>query len=125
MLLSRHPCQSRTPHCLHAKTRSESDKSSHSSPPADLLTIHACVLLDATGAANIGDAGVKQTVRADRDLIPDAAVRPFQDNSDYHTGRGGAGNEHIAKRDKAASGEAAPVAVADKLKEKLFSVFKK
>lgn len=80
-----------------------------------------------TGAANIADAGVKQTTRADTDLIPDAAVRPSQDNSDYHTGRGGAGNEHLApKKDKGVEREpVAPVGLADKLKHKLFGVFKK
>ncbi|KAK4239085.1 hypothetical protein C8A03DRAFT_14530 [Achaetomium macrosporum] len=81
------------------------------------------------GAANIADAGKKQTVRADKDLIPEAAVRPSQDNSDYHTGRGGAGNvEHVAPKKDKAEGEgkpAAPISLADKLKMKIFGVFKK
>jgi hypothetical protein len=71
-------------------------------------------------------------VRADRDLIPEAAIRPSQDNSDYHTGRGGAGNvEHVAPPHKdGADGNgngkpAAPISLADKLKMKIFGVFKK
>jgi len=84
-----------------------------------------------TGAANIGDAGIKQAQRADKDLVPEAAVRLSRDDVDYHTGRGGAGNEHIAKKlsaeqhkDKAAvtgggdPGEA-PVGLADRLKRKV------
>ncbi|KAL2161585.1 hypothetical protein VTH06DRAFT_8147 [Thermothelomyces fergusii] len=85
------------------------------------------------GAANIGDAGQKQITRLDKDLVPEAAVRPSQDNVDYHVGRGGAGNErHVAKKPEgagaaAAGGEGlvAPVGLADKLKRKLFSVFTK
>ncbi|KAK4157835.1 hypothetical protein C8A00DRAFT_39844 [Chaetomidium leptoderma] len=79
------------------------------------------------GAANIGDAGVKQAIRADKDVIPEAAIRlSSQDNADYHTGRGGAGNEHVAKKpqDKAA-GEGTPVGLADKLKRKILAVFDK
>ncbi|KAK3300841.1 uncharacterized protein B0H64DRAFT_24942 [Chaetomium fimeti] len=70
------------------------------------------------GAANIGDAGVKQVTRLDQDLVPGVAVRPSHDNADYHTGRGGAGNEHIAKK-SAGEGPAAPVGLADKLKRKI------
>ncbi|KAH6847480.1 hypothetical protein B0I37DRAFT_145811 [Chaetomium sp. MPI-CAGE-AT-0009] len=81
------------------------------------------------GAANIGDAGVKQVARLDKDLVPEAAVRPSHDNGDYHTGRGGAGNEHIAKKpeqDKAAAAAAAaPVGLADKLKRKILGLFGK
>ncbi|GAB1310835.1 hypothetical protein MFIFM68171_01045 [Madurella fahalii] len=76
------------------------------------------------GAANIGDAGVKQTTRADKDLIPEAAIRPSQDNADYHTGRGGAGNEHIANK-KTTNGGEAPVGLADKWKKKIYGFFKK
>ncbi|AEO66133.1 be5e5828-f3b4-417c-8652-b42568bbaa98 [Thermothielavioides terrestris] len=80
------------------------------------------------GAANIGDAGTKQGVRADKDLVPEAAVRPSHD-SDHHTGRGGAGNEHhVAKKDNKPEGEGkptAPIGLADKLKYKIFGAFKK
>ncbi|KAH6650269.1 hypothetical protein F5144DRAFT_555773 [Chaetomium tenue] len=82
------------------------------------------------GAANIGDAGVKQVTRLDQDLVPEAAVRPSHENTDYHTGRGGAGNEHLAKKpeDKATAageGPAAPVGLADKLKRKVLGLFGK
>ncbi|KAK4132307.1 hypothetical protein BT67DRAFT_443886 [Trichocladium antarcticum] len=77
------------------------------------------------GAANIGDAGVKSVTRLDKDLVPEAAVRPSQDaNADYHTGRGGAGNEHIATKKPGAEG-GAPVGLADKLKQKIMGIFKK
>lgn len=92
-----------------------------------------------TGAANIGDQGRKSTVRRDGDLVPDSATRPSQDNSDYHVGRGGAGNERVAAAAAAAAaanvnghgGEKVaevgdtPVGLADKLKEKIVHVFKK
>lgn len=80
----------------------------------------------ATGAANIGDAGLKkQAVRADRDLVPEAAVRASKEDTDYHTGRGGAGNEHIAKKPSQDKAGGAPVGLADKLKRKFLGVFKK
>lgn len=70
--------------------------------------------------------------RADKDLIPEAAVRvSTNDNTDYHTGRGGAGNEHIAKKPEAAAANGTttatttPVGLADKLKRKILGVFKK
>ncbi|KAL2132847.1 hypothetical protein VTI74DRAFT_3221 [Chaetomium olivicolor] len=90
------------------------------------------------GAANIGDAGVKQVARADKDLVPEAAVRPSSDNTDYHTGRGGAGNANVASTKKEAAaaskdkdtttaktGVEAPVGLADKLKRKILGVFGK
>lgn len=99
------------------------------------------------GAGNIGDKGVPATERKDRDIIPEAAVRLSTDTGDYHTGRGGAGNEHTAaghahhgdhghKSKETAAAEAGapeaekettgapPLSVADKLKQKLFSAFK-
>jgi hypothetical protein len=70
--------------------------------------------------------------RLDQDLVPEVAVRPSHENGDYHTGRGGAGNEHIAKKaeeDKkaaaAAEGPAAPVGLADRLKKKVLGLFGK
>ncbi|KAK0630061.1 hypothetical protein B0T17DRAFT_506561 [Bombardia bombarda] len=80
------------------------------------------------GAANIGDANVNNAVRADQDIIPEAATRPSQD-TDYHTGRGGAGNSHITPKEeqvkKVLNGDAPPVGLADKLKHKILGVFKK
>ena len=78
------------------------------------------------GAANIADKGVKQVVRADKDLVPEAAVRvSTNENADYHTGRGGAGNEHIAKKPEGAATTTTPVGLADRLKRKILGVFKK
>lgn len=86
-----------------------------------------------TGAGNIADVGTTSSQRKDQDIIPDVAVRASQDTQDYHTGRGGAGNEHTsaeraksppAKSNGGATGEA-PISLADKLKEKLFGAFKK
>ncbi|KAM3532030.1 hypothetical protein NHJ13051_000406 [Beauveria bassiana] len=103
------------------------------------------------GAGNIADRGHPATERKDRDLIPEAAIRHSTDTSDYHTGRGGAGNEHHTggsghahhhhddkHKDKGGHGDggsggtqqaakdgAAPVGLADKLKQKLFGAFNK
>ncbi|KAL2260133.1 hypothetical protein VTK26DRAFT_5960 [Humicola hyalothermophila] len=82
------------------------------------------------GAANIGDAGVKQTARTDKDMVPEAAIRPSSDNVDHHTGRGGAGNEFIVNKKPESVTEnkevpAAPIGLADLLKAKIFGAFKK
>ncbi|OAA60983.1 hypothetical protein SPI_05007 [Niveomyces insectorum RCEF 264] len=62
------------------------------------------------GTGNIGDVGLRRSVeRADAPVVPEAAVRPSTDLSDYHTGRGGAGNEHLAPgHDKTKAGTAKP-----------------
>lgn len=78
-----------------------------------------------SGAGNISDVGVPTGLRKDHDMVPDSVVRPSQDGYDYHTGRGGAGNEHLAidHEKKAAESQrlaGGPVSVADKLKAKLF-----
>lgn len=57
-------------------------------------------------------------------------MRPSHENGDYHTGRGGAGNEHVAKKPEeegkpAGEGPAAPVGLADKLKRKVLGLFGK
>jgi len=70
------------------------------------------------GAANIGDAGTKG-VRTDKEVVPEAAMRPSQEGN-FHTGRGGAGNEH---HEKDVGG--APKGLADRLKHKIMGVFKK
>ncbi|KAG8416939.1 hypothetical protein J3459_013489 [Metarhizium acridum] len=80
------------------------------------------------GAGNIGDVGSAPAARKDKDVVPESAYRASQDNQDYHTGRGGAGNEHVADghgkkaADKTGESAAAPVSLADKLKQKLFGV---
>ncbi|KAG5984942.1 hypothetical protein E4U55_002524 [Claviceps digitariae] len=85
------------------------------------------------GAGNIGDIGRAPTPRKDQDIVPEAAYRTSQDNMDYHTGRGGAGNEHVAQKKSADAGAgahkadqgSAPVGLADKLKQKLFGILKR
>jgi hypothetical protein len=65
------------------------------------------------GAANIGgEPGVKGHHRTDDEIVPEAAMRPSQE--EYHTGRGGQGNVHQKDEDFAHDG------LADKLKRKLF-----
>ncbi|KYK55407.1 hypothetical protein DCS_07370 [Drechmeria coniospora] len=81
------------------------------------------------GLGNIGDIGRAPTPRRDQDMIPEAALRPSQD-TEFHTGRGGAGNEMHVPREKPAAaktggGGDAPISLADKLKARLFSVFQK
>ncbi|CEJ81724.1 hypothetical protein VHEMI01838 [[Torrubiella] hemipterigena] len=92
------------------------------------------------GAGNIGDVGAPATQRKDRDLIPDVATRPSCDKQDFHTGRGGAGNEHSAHDHKNGNGHGkeaevaaatvdtkkleSPTSLADKLKHKLFGALK-
>ena len=81
------------------------------------------------GAANIGDAGRTSGPRKDHEVVPEAAVRPSSENQDYHTGRGGAGNEHLAPGKEHATrvhdGAVSPMGLADKLKHKLFGSFGK
>ncbi|KAF7545829.1 hypothetical protein G7Z17_g8895 [Cylindrodendrum hubeiense] len=84
------------------------------------------------GAGNIADVGTKGGERLDRDIIPEAAVRPSQDGREFHTGRGGAGNEYSGEEKKSEEQKpvekAVPVAyqsLADKLKAKIFGGFKK
>lgn len=68
--------------------------------------------------------------------MPDIATRPSCDKQDFHTGRGGAGNEHTAHDHEHGNGHGdkesaetkkgvdAPVSLADKLKNKLFGAIK-
>ncbi|KAL7922630.1 hypothetical protein ACQKWADRAFT_312862 [Trichoderma austrokoningii] len=78
------------------------------------------------GAGNISDVGTAATQRKDGDAIPEEAFRPSQDTQGFHTGRGGVGNEHHVKDEHAEAKPrpVAPVGLADKLKTKLFGVFK-
>ncbi|XDG07048.1 hypothetical protein ABKA04_006663 [Annulohypoxylon sp. FPYF3050] len=103
-----------------------------------------------TGAANIADAAVPAApVRADREVVPEEATRPSTDDASFHVGRGGAANVHLSPEDKAkqeakhepakhahaaskvvdsptGTGDAkANQGLADKLKHKIFGVFKK
>ncbi len=90
-------------------------------------------MLRIKGAGNIGDIGSQSTQRKDRDVFPESAVRQSTDTQDYHTGRGGAGNEHSSHKKAEPKQEsatppapgAAPVSLADKLKDKLIGALKK
>ncbi len=59
---------------------------------------------------------MKATARKDEVAIPEVALRPSTDNENFHVGRGGVGNEHIA----APEAQKHPEGLADKLKNKLF-----
>ncbi|KAI8960777.1 hypothetical protein F5Y11DRAFT_328755 [Daldinia sp. FL1419] len=97
------------------------------------------------GAANIADASkLPSAIRADREIVPEEATRPSTDGESFHVGRGGAANVHLSEQDKqkkhekhhhhagskvidAPSTAGAPptLGLADKLKHKIFGVFKK
>lgn len=68
------------------------------------------------GAANIGSPKVAATQRKDEIAIPEVALRPSMENENYHTGRGGGGNVHVAEQ----TAPKHPEGLADKLKNKLF-----
>jgi len=68
------------------------------------------------GAANIGSPGLKATQRKDEVVIPEVALRPSTENENFHVGRGGEGNVHVA----APVAQKHPEGLADKLKNKLF-----
>lgn len=77
------------------------------------------------GAANISGKNA-DAPRTDREVVPDESVRPSTENQDYHVGRGGAGNEHHAEHPgKDGAAKEGPKGLADKLKAKVFGVFKK
>lgn len=59
---------------------------------------------------------MKATPRHDAEVIPEVAMRPSQEYTDYHTGRGGEGNVQRAGQEKSKVHEG----LADKLKHKLF-----
>jgi len=74
-----------------------------------------------TGAGNIGDPGVKAPTsgRVDKDAVPSEAYRASTDG-DFHTGRGGLGNESKAPVSETSTNGTAPISLADKLKFKIF-----
>ncbi|RWA06153.1 hypothetical protein EKO27_g8950 [Xylaria grammica] len=80
------------------------------------------------GAANIADKEAPVAPRTDKEFVPAEAVRPSVDG-DFHTGRGGAANVVHAPEPKDESGAATKPppnqGLADKLKYKIFGVFKK
>ncbi|KAI9731480.1 MAG: hypothetical protein M1834_004600 [Cirrosporium novae-zelandiae] len=71
------------------------------------------------GAGNIGSPRLKpqEITPHDKDVVPEVAMRPSMENENYHTGRGGEGNVHLAdKRSTTPKHDG----LADKLKHKLF-----
>lgn len=58
---------------------------------------------------------MKATQRKDEVAIPEVALRPSMENENYHVGRGGEGNVHVAEPTSKH-----PEGLADKLKNKLF-----
>ncbi|KAF4631530.1 hypothetical protein G7Y89_g6612 [Cudoniella acicularis] len=68
------------------------------------------------GAANIGSPGMKATERKDEVAIPEVALRPSMEGENFHVGRGGGGNVHVAEEPP----KKHPEGLADKLKNKLF-----
>jgi len=68
------------------------------------------------GEGNIGSPGMKATQRKDDIAIPETALRQSQEDENYHVGRGGGGNVHLAEQPT----QKHPEGLADKLKNKLF-----
>ncbi|KAK8055773.1 hypothetical protein PG993_001000 [Apiospora rasikravindrae] len=87
------------------------------------------------GGGNIGEPGKEPGLRTDKDVIPAAATRKSEEEP-FHTGRGGAANVHLvadddgSKKNKKVADSSLPAAepqtsTADKLKHKIFGMFKK
>jgi len=64
----------------------------------------------------IGSPKIAPVARKDELAIPETALRNSSENENFHTGRGGAGNEHLAEPEHPKH----PIGLADKLKNKLF-----
>jgi len=64
------------------------------------------------GAANIENPGKPAALGGGKDVVPEAAMRPSMENTDHHVGRGGAGNEFVAKPKE----EPPHIGLAEKLK---------
>lgn len=56
-------------------------------------------------------------------VVPEAAIVPEPEGAEYHTGRGGAGNEHHQAPE--GTDKKSPTGLADKLKGKILGIFKK
>ncbi|KAK7970199.1 GTP1/OBG domain-containing protein [Apiospora saccharicola] len=85
------------------------------------------------GGGNIGEPGKEPGLRTDKDVVPDVATRKSEEEP-FHTGRGGAANVQLADDEEGSKKKAAdsslPAAkqqtsTADKLKHKIFGMFKK
>lgn len=59
---------------------------------------------------------MKATKRKDDIAIPEVALRPSTEGENFHVGRGGQGNIHLAE----GTTPKHPIGLADKLKNKLF-----
>ena len=59
---------------------------------------------------------MKATERKDEMAIPEVALRPSTEGENFHVGRGGEGNVHVAEK----TSPKHPEGLADKLKNKLF-----
>ena len=64
----------------------------------------------------VGSPHSKPSERKDDMAIPEVALRPSMENENFHTGRGGEGNVHVAAQPT----QKHPEGLADKLKNKLF-----
>lgn len=76
--------------------------------------------------------GTAPSQRKDQEHVPAAAIRASSEHQDFHTGRGGVGNEHTSlDRDRqtvpktGAVNDGGSLSLADRLKHKLFGAFKK
>lgn len=86
------------------------------------------------GGGNIGEPGKEPGLRTDKDVVPAVATRHSEEEP-FHTGRGGAANVHLtdddeANKKKKVADSSLPAAkqqtsTADKLKHKIFGMFKK
>ncbi|KAK8113750.1 uncharacterized protein PG998_001758 [Apiospora kogelbergensis] len=73
------------------------------------------------GGGNIGEPGKEPGLRTDKDVVPAAATRHSEEEP-YHTGRG-ASKKKVA--DSATPAAKQQTSTADKLKHKVFGMFKK
>ncbi|KAI9806855.1 MAG: hypothetical protein M1833_002512 [Piccolia ochrophora] len=67
------------------------------------------------GVGNLAPSELQETGRKSAEVIPEEALRPSTENQDYHVGRGGQGNVHVAENKNVAH-----EGLADKLKNKIF-----
>ncbi|KAI9821429.1 MAG: hypothetical protein M1826_000665 [Phylliscum demangeonii] len=69
------------------------------------------------GSGNIASAGMKATYRNSEEVVPEAAMHPSMEDQNYHVGRGGDGNAHLAKAEPP---RMMHEGLADKLKNMIF-----